>query len=110
VVTDTAQVIPAVYTGILPDLFAEGKGVVADGKLGSDGLFTANRVLAKHDENYMPPGSRPSPGAGQGSWENPEIVLTSRDGHADPEPFSAARDIAWPCPPAGRRAHQEFFS
>jgi len=55
VVTDTARVIPAVYSGILPDLFAEGKGVVADGKLGSDGLFTANRVLAKHDENYMPP-------------------------------------------------------
>ena len=55
VVTDTAQLIPAIYTGILPDLFAEGKGVVADGKLGSDGLFTANRVLAKHDENYMPP-------------------------------------------------------
>lgn len=55
VVTDTAQVIPAVYTGILPDLFGEGKGVVADGKLGPDGLFTANRVLAKHDENYMPP-------------------------------------------------------
>jgi cytochrome c-type biogenesis protein CcmE len=55
VVTDTARVIPAVYSGILPDLFAEGKGVVADGKLGSDGLFTANRVLAKHDENYMQP-------------------------------------------------------
>lgn len=55
VVTDTAQIIPAVYTGILPDLFAEGKGVVADGMLGKDGLFTANRVLAKHDENYMPP-------------------------------------------------------
>ncbi|CAN1503721.1 CcmE Cytochrome c-type biogenesis protein CcmE [Burkholderiaceae bacterium] len=55
IVTDTVQVIPAVYTGILPDLFAEGKGVVADGKLGPDGLFTANRVLAKHDENYMPP-------------------------------------------------------
>jgi cytochrome c-type biogenesis protein CcmE len=55
IVTDTVQVIPAVYTGILPDLFAEGKGVVADGKLGSDGLFVANRVLAKHDENYMPP-------------------------------------------------------
>jgi cytochrome c-type biogenesis protein CcmE len=52
VVTDTARVIPAVYSGILPDLFAEGKGVVADGKLGSDGLFTANRVLAKHD--YIP--------------------------------------------------------
>ena len=55
VVTDTARTIPAVYTGILPDLFAEGKGVVADGKLSSEGLFVANRVLAKHDENYMPP-------------------------------------------------------
>jgi cytochrome c-type biogenesis protein CcmE len=55
VVTDSARSIPAVYTGILPDLFAEGKGVVADGRLGSDGLFKANRVLAKHDENYMPP-------------------------------------------------------
>ncbi len=55
VVTDTVRFIPAVYSGILPDLFAEGKGVVADGKIGSDGLFRANRVLAKHDENYMPP-------------------------------------------------------
>ncbi len=55
VVTDTAKSIPALYKGILPDLFQEGKGVVAEGKLGSDGLFTASRVLAKHDENYMPP-------------------------------------------------------
>jgi cytochrome c-type biogenesis protein CcmE len=55
VVTDTAKSIPVTYTGILPDLFKEGKGVVAEGKLGSDGLFTATQVLAKHDENYMPP-------------------------------------------------------
>jgi cytochrome c-type biogenesis protein CcmE len=55
VVTDTAKSIPVNYTGILPDLFKEGKGVVAEGKLGSDGLFTATQVLAKHDENYMPP-------------------------------------------------------
>ncbi len=55
VVTDTAQSIPVTYTGILPDLFKEGKGVVAEGRLGSDGLFTATQVLAKHDENYMPP-------------------------------------------------------
>jgi len=55
VVTDTAQTIPVVYKGVLPDLFKEGKGVVAEGKLGKDGLFTATRVLAKHDENYMPP-------------------------------------------------------
>ena len=54
-VTDTVQTIPVVYTGILPDLFKEGKGVVAQGKLGVDGEFAATEVLAKHDENYMPP-------------------------------------------------------
>lgn len=55
VVTDTARTMPVTYTGILPDLFKEGKGVVAEGRLGPDGLFTATQVLAKHDENYMPP-------------------------------------------------------
>ena len=55
VVTDTARDIPVVYSGLLPDLFKEGKGVVAQGRLGADGLFTATEVLAKHDENYMPP-------------------------------------------------------
>ena len=50
-----AQTIPVVYTGILPDLFKEGKGVVAQGKIGPDGVFHATEVLAKHDENYMPP-------------------------------------------------------
>ena len=54
-VTDTARTIPVVYTGILPDLFKEGKGVVAQGRLGPDGTFKASEVLAKHDENYMPP-------------------------------------------------------
>ena len=54
-VTDTVQTIPVTYTGILPDLFKEGKGVVAQGKVGSDGVFRASEVLAKHDENYMPP-------------------------------------------------------
>lgn len=54
-VTDTAKTIPVVYTGILPDLFREGKGVVAQGKLGGNGVFTASEVLAKHDENYLPP-------------------------------------------------------
>ena len=54
-VTDTAKTIPVVYTGILPDLFKEGKGVVAQGRLNADGTFKANEVLAKHDENYMPP-------------------------------------------------------
>ncbi len=55
VVTDTSKEIPVAYTGILPDLFREGKGVVAQGKLTPSGEFTATEVLAKHDENYMPP-------------------------------------------------------
>jgi cytochrome c-type biogenesis protein CcmE len=55
VVTDTAKDMPVAYTGILPDLFKEGKGVVAQGKFGADGNFVATEVLAKHDENYMPP-------------------------------------------------------
>lgn len=55
VVTDTAKAIPVVYRGALPDLFREGKGVVAQGQLGPDGVFRAGEVLAKHDENYMPP-------------------------------------------------------
>lgn len=54
-VTDTAQSIPVVYKGILPDLFKEGRGCVAQGKLTPDGVFQAEQVLAKHDENYMPP-------------------------------------------------------
>jgi cytochrome c-type biogenesis protein CcmE len=55
VVTDTAKSIPVVYSGTLPDLFREGKGVVAQGQLDADGVFRAREVLAKHDENYMPP-------------------------------------------------------
>jgi cytochrome c-type biogenesis protein CcmE len=54
-VTDTAKTIPVLYRGALPDLFREGKGVVAQGQLGADGVFRAREVLAKHDENYMPP-------------------------------------------------------
>lgn len=54
-VTDTATSIPVVYKGILPDLFKEGRGCVAQGKVGTDGVFYAETVLAKHDENYMPP-------------------------------------------------------
>jgi cytochrome c-type biogenesis protein CcmE len=76
-VTDTAHTIPVEYSGLLPDLFKEGKGVVAQGTLGADGQFHATEVLAKHDENYMPPeaqaaleqaqkhgGSMPSPHRG----------------------------------------------
>ena len=54
-VTDTAASVPVVYKGILPDLFKEGRGCVAQGRLGDDGVFQAEEVLAKHDENYMPP-------------------------------------------------------
>ena len=55
VVTDRARDLDVEYTGLLPDLFREGQGVVAQGKLGPDGRFVATQVLAKHDENYMPP-------------------------------------------------------
>jgi cytochrome c-type biogenesis protein CcmE len=55
VVTDYAHSVPVSYTGVLPDLFGEGQGVVAHGRLTPDGNFIAEEVLAKHDENYMPP-------------------------------------------------------
>jgi cytochrome c-type biogenesis protein CcmE len=54
-VTDLNRAVPVVYAGILPDLFREGQGVVANGTLGTDGVFRARELLAKHDENYMPP-------------------------------------------------------
>lgn len=55
VLTDTANSVPVVYSGILPDLFREGQGIIATGQPGPDGEFHADEVLAKHDENYMPP-------------------------------------------------------
>ena len=55
IVTDTLKTVPVRYEGVLPDLFKEGKGVVAQGQLGADGVFAAREVLAKHAENYMPP-------------------------------------------------------
>jgi cytochrome c-type biogenesis protein CcmE len=55
VMTDTANNLPVVYKGILPDLFKEGRGCVAQGKVGTDGIFYADQIMAKHDENYMPP-------------------------------------------------------
>ena len=54
-VTDTANSTFVVYKGILPDLFKEGRGCVAQGRIGSDGVFYADQIMAKHDENYMPP-------------------------------------------------------
>lgn len=58
VVTDTAKEVPVAFKGILPDLFKEGRGVVAQGQLEADGTFAAAEVLAKHDENYMPPDAK----------------------------------------------------
>jgi cytochrome c-type biogenesis protein CcmE len=54
-VTDNMHITPVSYTGILPDLFQEGQGVVAVGRIDADGHFTADQIIAKHDENYMPP-------------------------------------------------------
>ncbi len=54
-VTDLAHAVPVVFRGMLPDLFSEGQGVVAEGALDADGVFVASQVLAKHDESYMPP-------------------------------------------------------
>jgi cytochrome c-type biogenesis protein CcmE len=54
-ITDLDKSVPVIYAGILPDLFREGQGVIANGKLGTDGVFRARELLAKHDENYMPP-------------------------------------------------------
>jgi len=65
VVTDHNKTVPVSYEGILPDLFAEGQGVIAQGRLGDDGTFVADEVLAKHDENYMPPEVAAAMDAGQ---------------------------------------------
>jgi cytochrome c-type biogenesis protein CcmE len=67
VMTDMARDIPVSYTGILPDLFKEGKGAVVQGRLGADGAFVASEVLAKHDENYMPPEAKAALDAAQKS-------------------------------------------
>ena len=74
-VTDTAKTIPVVYRGSLPDLFREGKGVVAQGELGRDGVFHAREVLAKHDENYMPPQAADAVGKAQKAMQESKKTL-----------------------------------
>jgi len=74
VVTDTAKSVKVVYRGILPDLFREGKGVVTQGKLGGDGVFYASEVLAKHDENYMPPAAADAVAKAQAQAEKTLVV------------------------------------
>ena len=69
VLTDMVKDIPVAYTGILPDLFKEGKGAVVQGRLGADGNFVASEVLAKHDENYMPPEAKAALDAAQKSMD-----------------------------------------
>ena len=69
IVTDMVNSIPVEYSGILPDLFKEGKGVVAQGKLNDKGVFVASQVLAKHDENYMPPEAKSALDSAKASQE-----------------------------------------
>lgn len=76
IVTDLAQRVHVNYRGILPDLFKEGKGVVAQGKLGKDNVFVAEEVLAKHDENYMPPDAAYALKKGKQATENAGVAPT----------------------------------
>ena len=78
VVTDTAKSVPVVYKGILPDLFKEGKGVVTQGQLGPDGVFRASQVLAKHDENYMPPEAAHALSKAEAEKAAKSVVVPSR--------------------------------
>jgi cytochrome c-type biogenesis protein CcmE len=77
--TDTSATVPVTYTGILPDLFREGQGIVALGKIDSDGVFQAREVLAKHDENYMPP-------------EVAEALKLAAEGGSMPHPVKEAHE------------------
>ena len=79
IVTDTAQSVPVQYSGILPDLFKEGKGVVAEGRLNAQGTFIASQVLAKHDENYMPPEAKDAVKAAQTNQNNAAKTLQNTD-------------------------------
>lgn len=79
VITDTAHQIPVTYKGVLPDLFKECKGVVSQGKLGADGVFTASEVLAKHDENYMPPEAQAAVQQAHSSADRSKTKCTPED-------------------------------
>jgi cytochrome c-type biogenesis protein CcmE len=80
VVTDLSKRVPVIYKGILPDLFREGKGAVAQGQLGPDGVFRASEVLAKHDENYMPPEAAEAlaKAKASGAQSSKTLVITPR--------------------------------
>ena len=85
-VTDTAATVRVTYTGIIPDLFREGQGIVALGKIGDDGVFRAREVLAKHDENYMPP-------------EVAEALKLAAEGGSIPRPMDNPHEEAAPRKP-----------
>lgn len=78
VVTDTAKRVPVTFKGILPDLFKEGRGAVAQGRLGPDGAFLASEVLAKHDENYMPPEAAEALAKAKGAGGQPSQTLVTK--------------------------------
>lgn len=84
--TDTAAIVTVAYTGILPDLFREGQGIVASGKIDGDGVFQAREVLAKHDEKYMPPevAEALEMAAKGGSMPNPHEKAPEKDGVRKP--------------------------
>jgi cytochrome c-type biogenesis protein CcmE len=79
VVTDTAREIPVQFRGVLPDLFKECKGVVTQGKLGADGVFQASEVLAKHDENYMPPEAKDAVSKAHQTADRSKTKCTAED-------------------------------
>ena len=93
-VTDTAKTIPVRYQGILPDLFKDGKGVVAQGQLDVDGVFVAHEILAKHDENYMPPESADAIARAKSkvAGANSLTIQASRHNEAIPANVSGERE------------------
>ena len=78
-ISDGAGEVTVVYDGILPDLFVEGSGVVATGMLNQDGVFTASEVLAKHDENYMPPEVQKAIDDAHPGYSSPELQTSARE-------------------------------
>ena len=80
VVTDNLHTVPVSYTGILPDLFQEGQGVVAVGRIDGTGHFEADQIIAKHDENYMPPEVAAALEAAEAARSTPQAGATSGDG------------------------------
>jgi hypothetical protein len=105
VITDTARDLPVRYSGILPDLFKEGKGAVAQGRLGANGEFVASEVLAKHDENYMPPEAKHAVDTAHKAAAPRRTLNDARTRPPGPDPRAAGRGRAGHAA-ADRRAAQ----